>query len=488
MDENRLRFNLPITRRSFLRATGAASAAGIVGLSLSRITPAAAGDVIAYDRGWRFDRNGWIYLHIEGDAATRGFQHGHLLAKELAEIKRSLVYLTYRNTGKTWDFFVEAGKALFTPRIEREYLDEMRGISEGARAAGVELTLDEVITLNGYDELVGYWWPTVAEKYRYVSRVYPDKDHCSAFIATGSMTTDRSIVIAHNSWDEFTSGQFVNVVMDLVPATGNRILMQSAPGWIDSFTDFFVTEAGIVGTETTIGGFSLYEENEVPEFVRIRRAMQYGKTLDDYVDFMAKKNSGGYANSWLLGDINTGEIMRYELGLHIKSVQRTTDGSYVGFNAPVDPALRNLECADTGYDDIRKPAGARRVRLTQLMEENRGKIDVERAKKILADHYDVYLKKDNPSLRTVDGHYELDPMYYTEFRLPYQPRGAVDGKVTDSALAAKLSFCGRWGNSSGMAFDADAFLEEHPQWDYLAGYLKDRPSQPWTLFAAGQKP
>ncbi len=154
---------------------------------------------------------------------------------------------------------------------------------------------------------------------------------------------------------------------------------------------------------------------------------------------------------------------------------------------PIDPQIRNLECANTGYDDIRMPAGARRVRLTQLMEQYKGKIDIKNAKKIIADHYDVYLKKTNPGSRTIEGHYELDAFEYWPARLPYAPQGAVDGKVMDSDLAADLSFWARWGSSSGMAFDADEHLIEHPQWDHLEGYLKDRPTQPWALFTAGEE-
>jgi len=131
--------------------------------------------------------------------------------------------------------------------------------------------------------------------------------------------------------------------------------------------------------------------------------------------------------------------------------------------------------------------GARRVRLTQLMQEYHGKIDVEAAEKILADHYDVYLEKENPCSRTVEGHYELDPFEYWPERLPFAPQGAVDGKVMDSDLASQLSFWARWGNSSGMPFDAEKYLAEHIQWDYLDGYLKDRPTQPWTQFTAGEK-
>jgi hypothetical protein len=45
-----------------------------------------------------------------------------------------------------------------------------------------------------------------------------------------------------------------------------------------------------------------------------------------------------------------------------------------------------------------------------------------------------------------------------------------------------MSFVARWGNSSGMPFVAADFFAAHPQWDYLDGYVYDRPTQPWTLF------
>ncbi len=115
------------------------------------------------------------------------------------------------------------------------------------------------------------------------------------------------------------------------------------------------------------------------------------------------------------------------------------------------------------------------------------RIDAQVGKRILADHYDVYLQKeDNPCSRTVEGHYELDAFEYWGARLPYRPQGAVDGKVMDSDMAKDLSFWARWGSSSGIPFDAEAFLAEHIQWSHLKGYLKDRPSEPWTLFRADE--
>jgi hypothetical protein len=158
----------------------------------------------------------------------------------------------------------------------------------------------------------------------------------------------------------------------------------------------------------------------------------------------------------------------------------------VGFNAAYDPRIRNLECSDSGYDDIRRHQGARRVRLTDLMEGNKGKIDLEMAKKIIADHYDVYLKKgDNPCSRTVCSHYDLDGREYmsqSDRPLPYQPRGAMDGFVVDSEMAKKMTICGRWGSSCGIAFDAEKFFDEHRQWITQKPYIDSRPTQPWTNF------
>jgi hypothetical protein len=443
------------------------------------------GDITTYEGAYRFDYNGWVYLHIEGEPYERGFQHGYLMAPELAEIMDMVEYNTFQETGKEWAFFVAEGERIFMPNAEEEYIEEMKGIAAGATEAGTEMTWQEVLAWNGDTELTGYWWPN-EEAGAYDDQA--DNEHCSAFIATGSYTSDGGVVMAHNSWDEYVMGQYFNLILDIEPSEGYRMFMQSVPGYIDSMTDFFVTGAGIMGTETTLGGYSDYDPNEEAEFFRVRKAMQYADDLDGFVELMQKKNNGGYANSWLLADSGSGEIMRFEQGLKYQDVEKTKDGYFVGCNAPFDPVLRNLECSDTGFFDIRTPMGARRVRLTQLMEENKGSIDAALGREILADHYDVYLDKaDNPGSRTVEGHYELDPFEYWQARMPYQPSGAVDGKVMDSELAKSMSFWGRFGNSSGMPFVAAEYLEEQPQFDYLEGYLKDRPTQPWTLFTVDYK-
>jgi hypothetical protein len=54
--------------------------------------------------------------------------------------------------------------------------------------------------------------------------------------------------------------------------------------------------------------------------------------------------------------------------------------------------------------------------------------------------------------------------------------------LTTADLAANMSVYGIFGRADGVAFDAEAFLELNPQWNWQKGYLISRPSQPWTLF------
>jgi hypothetical protein len=332
---------------------------------------------------------------------------------------------------------------------------------------------------------IPYWYSTKSQSR--ISKEGGSKDHCSAFIAVGDWTEDGKIVCAHNSFTDFIDGQYSNIVLDLNPEKGHRFIMQTSPCWIWSGTDFFVTAKGIIGTETTIGGFIPYEK-KFPIGYRIRKAMQYGNTLDEYCEILLHENSGDYANSWLFGDTNSNEILRIELGLKYHNIERTKNGFFIGFNAPYDERIRNLEVNNSGFYDIRRHQGARLVRLGDLMDEHKGKINIDIAKKIIADHYDVYLnKEDNPCSRTVCSHYDLDAREYMSDQSrpkPFAPHGAVDGIVCDTNLAKKMAFEGRFGNSCGIPFIKDEFCKKHRQYYKFCPYLHDRPSQPWTEFAS----
>jgi hypothetical protein len=112
----------------------------------------------------------------------------------------------------------------------------------------------------------------------------------------------------------YAEGERWTVVFDIVPASGQHILMDGLPGVITSQDDFGVNASGLMITETTLPMAKGFDVNGIPEFDRSRKAMQYATSIDEYAAIMRKGNNGGYANSWLIGDRKTGEIATWNWG------------------------------------------------------------------------------------------------------------------------------------------------------------------------------
>jgi hypothetical protein len=199
----------------------------------------------------RHEKAGWVYVHIEGAPRERGFQYGYLLASEIRQgIKATRADWEYLSATK-WSWLLTKADAMLTRKVDKENLAELEGIVEGMQAAGVPSSRAEIIAYNGYIELSGYWWPQELKKIK-DGKAKLGRQSCSSFVATGSMTADGGVVLGHNTMDSYHSAP-ENVILDLVPEKGHRIFMQTCPGWIHSGTDFFLTDAGLVGAETTIG-------------------------------------------------------------------------------------------------------------------------------------------------------------------------------------------------------------------------------------------
>ena len=254
--------------------------------------------------GISYELNGWLYVSVKGEPRERGYAYGYLIADEMKKVKEMLRYIIYQDFGHTWEYFIEAGEKLLKHTIMTnfaEFYEEMLGVTEGINAGGTDITIDEIVAWNNYFLLTESWYNNKVDndKQHQSSRegggVTSNQERCSAFIANGDWTKDGKIVVAHNNFSNFVDGQYARIVLDLKPTKGSRMLIQGFPGWIWSGTDFFVTSKGIIGTETTIGGFLPFE-NKYPISCRIRKAMQYGNNLDEYVDILLDGNSGDYAN------------------------------------------------------------------------------------------------------------------------------------------------------------------------------------------------
>ncbi|AIE85144.1 C45 family autoproteolytic acyltransferase/hydolase [Fimbriimonas ginsengisoli] len=403
----------------------------------------------------REDGAGWIQLHLKGKPRDIGYQYGTLLAAEIDDAQRAQ---RSEISGKyDWDWYRVTAKKLFWSKVDPEYQQEMEGQAEGLKAKGYNIDVWDVLAYNANIEIGGYYIPTLREKETGV-RQSGAKESCSAFVATGSYTKDGRPVLGHNLWWSYLMGERANVILDIQPEKGEPFKMDAFCGMIHSGTDYAINAAGIGFCETTISGFAGFDPSGIPEFVRMRKAIQYSKSLDDVARIFKTGNNGGYANTWLIVDLNANTIGKLELGLKNVNLATTADGYYVGSNFPENPKLIAQEIPG-GWDADPKSNGceARRLRWNTLLTENRGKIDAELGKAFLADTYDQTTGKKGGNDNTLCGKGEFG--------------GATNTKVADGGLLSKQSFWARMGVSDGS--------EKH--FASKGGFLHDIKSQPWIL-------
>jgi hypothetical protein len=440
-------------------------------------------------KAYRFQDGGWTYVHLEGAPGEIGFQHGYLLAPEIADGLEAIKLFDTRETRRDWEFFRKTAREELWPHIDLEYRQELQGIADGVKAHGVDLDVYDIVALNAFEEVPDYYvpWLNRREKQARAPKLAAP-GNCSAFIATGAYTRDHQIVMAHNNWTSYLAGERWVVVFDIVPQQGQRILMDGFPGVITSDDDFGMNAAGVMITETTITQFEGWDPSGKPEFMRSRKALQYAQSIDDYARIIEEGNNGGYANDWLIGDRKTGEIAYLELGLKNTPLWRTKDGYFVSSNFPRDPKLIAEETVGFDAGDLSSSMNARHRRADEIMRQEKGKIDVETAERFLSDHVDSFENKSQADERSLCGHVETTGRGVKEWGWEaYTPGGAVQGKATDSKMAEAMSFIARAGHPCGQDFRAADFLEQHPEYSWQKPLLRDMKAGPWTIFKAGEK-
>src|SRR5207253_4983322 len=281
----------------------------------------------------------------EGEPYERGYQHGRLLAPEIASYIRCLAAMQSSSSPSDgWRHTRRLVNALFMRRYEKEYLEEMRGIADGATAAGARfdnrpLDLVDVVSLNVWPEIDTLdsaleALPTGLEGQRFPhpqprSMPAPKPMRCSAFAATGPATADGKIVFGHITMFSLYPSSFYNVWLDIKPTRGHRVLMQSYPAGIQSGLDYYLNDAGLLVCETTLAQ-TRFEIKGLTIASRIRQTLQYADSIDKAVEILQEQNNGLYTNEWLLADIKTNEIAMFELGTYRNKLWRSSKNEWYG--------------------------------------------------------------------------------------------------------------------------------------------------------------
>jgi hypothetical protein len=416
------------------------------------------------------NRDGWIIAEIRGSPYERGYANGHLFYRQFKLLKNALPFIVKKEIKQPFGEYIKKSTQLIKPQLSKyfpEFLEEMRGMVSGAKKRGVNISLDFIIAWNAYVSLDSYF------------NDGKNSEKCSAFIAAGNATEAGDVIVAHNTHYDLMSARLYNIFLYVFPDKGHSFVMQTAPGLIFSAIDWFICANGIIGTETTIADINYKPNFGDPIFCRIRQAMQYANSLDEYVNILLHNNAGDYACGWMFGDTRTGEIMLFELGLKKHSIQRTKNGVFYGMNSPINKELRESETDSKEFNDTATPIGNRRKRLDYLLnKEYYGKINISNSKKVLSDHYDYSLGKQQMNRKSICKHTEND----STGKHPYKLAGAFDGKVANTSMIKTMSFLARYGSSCGKRhFIKEEYLKEHPEKEEYRKFIVDIPIYPWTL-------
>ena len=271
-------------------------------------------------KGFRYDMGGWTFLHIEGAPYVRGRQHGELMGEDIVRTITKLAILKdAADPVRGWNEKRMFADAVFLRKFDMEFLEEMKGTADGAAKAGAlfkgrKLDLLDIVTLNSdvdasyLQQALPHTANPLTNRTFMTGEDEADKagkgDHCSSFVATkGATKSGRFIFTQMFMWNGYTGTDF-NVMLDIVPEKGHRLVLQTFPGGIHSGTDWYLNASGLVIGETTVGQTPFNPEG-IPQSNRIRKAAQYATSIDEATAILAKQNNGLYTNDWTMADTKT---------------------------------------------------------------------------------------------------------------------------------------------------------------------------------------
>lgn len=369
-------------------------------------------------------------LKIKGSPYEMGYQHGFLLAGGIdLMINRTLLATTAyiaAQTGKTLQqaqALMWIGQEAAQPFVPRQLMEEMQGIAAGANAAGVNVSLKQILLWNtNYDQWCiydhpDYWDPAGSTDRRPLDRIVPGSGGCSSFCA----------------WDEWAGGDGKMIFckdednFNMPAQLEHRMLVVAAPD--DGHGHMFMSYPGMIGLD---GGFnaagfemmtqlnSMADETMAGCGIGIftRLLLTQARTVDDAIQILRNHpRCTGIAYHVADAIGKTAAVVeasakmvcvRYPMP-DIKALWQTNHSNcypgwmgYSGYNMVADQAtvnqLKNISTIQNWQDSLKDPynfyvqAPSRFERYAELIHQNYGKVTVGNAIAMMSDRFDPYTR------------------------------------------------------------------------------------------------
>ncbi|XP_050664376.1 putative phospholipase B-like 2 isoform X1 [Leptidea sinapis] len=295
---------------------------------------------------------GWAYLELhtspdscdEKQAYAAGFLEGFLT--------RDLIWMHWENMLKGYCYgkadvcglieqYVDINQNYMKQMIEDNFNDpywyqlklfniQLEGLSAGYNQATAHayqwLTIRDILWINMLGDLDDLAFALSMPKETPEGLLFGD--HCSGLVKLlpdlSELFTSQVTWNSYQSMLRFQKMYMLNYritpnVDVLIP--GRKMSFTSYPAFVQSTDDWYITSAGLVAAETTIGNSnrSLFEnvrpDGQILEFMRAMVATRLSRSGEEWVDLFARHNSGTYNNQWYIVDYKKFKARRgYEAG------------------------------------------------------------------------------------------------------------------------------------------------------------------------------
>ncbi len=408
----------------FITATIAFTAPvqNIKALQSLKMTVAAikSGIIKTYGAGfYEIKPNGLKVLHLKGTGYERGYQYGAMMKDEIEESLKTgttlfAVYIGDGDYNKGLERIFR-GKEEMEQYIPTEFIDEMKGMADALKDAGSDLTYDDIVMWNTInDSKMLHKGPCSIEDDLPAGKRQPyfPRGGCMSASAFRDATVDGSMIVAKNmDWYSTPEMRKNPLILVVKPTDGGYgYLTPVYPGWITCIEG--INEKGI-STGLQISKSDVETMKGAGWHFLTALLLKYADSIDDAINILTvypkpcgnifQVNDGNVGNSIVIETTANALALRYpQKG---KNILWTTNHfncypGWEGYIGPINmPAEQekfyklDLTTLESWQKTIPMWTKGRFDRTRQLLNENYGKITVEKMIDLISDRHCMKKKK-----------------------------------------------------------------------------------------------
>lgn len=343
---------------------------------------------------------------LSGAPYDLGRRHGEQLASQIAAYLDEFL----RHSAEVFETPFDAVLAnvrRLESHIDLDYLEEMRGIADGA---GLEYA--DILALNTFvdTDLI----------------LTSQQMTCINVVAFGEASADGSLVHGRNlDFPHRDALLRAATVFRCRPAKGHPFLSVAWAGHSGAFTA--MNAAGITVTELSFVTDDVQAEATPMPFI-VRRIAQYASSIDDAVEIVAtSRRSAGF--NLTVTDSKIPEARAIEFTATRYGVREADRGCLVVSDNRLSKEMRKGQLAEPC-------AVARYIRALELAEAHRGKVDVEVMKQILADRFDLLTRRESATYNCICSRNTIQSVVFA----PQQRRAWVSNRTVPAPLGQYVRY------------------------------------------------